>query len=355
MKILMAMSGGVDSSVAAHLLKSQGHELIGAMMKFFSDEDLGGAENSRACCTLSDADDARAVANFLQIPFYVFNFAKNFSDNVIEKFVREYQNGATPNPCIDCNRFMKFQKFLQRASELNCEKIATGHYARISCDANGRFFLKKGMDTTKDQSYVLYAMTQEQLSHTVFPLGELTKERVREIAACENFTNAEKRDSMDICFAPDGNYAAFIVNRTGACAQKGNFVNRSGKILGEHNGIINYTIGQRKGLGLTAPEPLFVVNLNAAENTVTVGSGEELFSKKLSARDVNLIAIEKIDGALRVSAKIRYAHAAQPATVFQTADDEIHVEFDGPQRAITRGQAVVLYDNETVIGGGTIC
>ena len=358
MKILVAMSGGVDSSVAAHLLKTKGHELTGAMMKFFSDDDLPPVKNTdRACCTLSDADDARAVANAMNIPFYVFNFAENFAETVMERFVRSYQNGTTPNPCIDCNRFLKFEKFIHRAAELECDKIATGHYARISQDANGRFLLKKGADTTKDQSYVLYAMTQTQLSRTVFPLGELKKEEVRAIAEAQLFVNAQKRDSQDICFAPDGDYAGFIERRTGSPQKKGRFIDRSGNILGEHKGIVHYTIGQRKGLGISAPEPLFVVALNSDENTITLGSDDDLFAKKLIARDINFIPFDTLNGSLRVSAKIRYAHKPQPATVFQTAADEILCEFDRPQRAITPGQAIVFYDaydGETIIGGATI-
>jgi len=351
-KVLIAMSGGVDSSVAAHLLKSEGYELIGAMMKLFSDEDL--SESTRSCCTLSDAEDARAVANLMGIPFFVFNFTDTFTSEVMERFIQAYKQGMTPNPCIDCNRFMKFQKFLHRASELECDYIATGHYARISRAANGRFLLKTGIDTTKDQSYVLYAMTQEQLSRTIFPLGELKKEDVRAIAEAQNFINAKKRDSQDICFAPDGDYAGFIERHTGTSTKKGYFINKNGKILGEHKGIINYTIGQRKGLGLTAPEPLFVLGLDVTENTVTVGASEELFTKTLTAHDINLIPIDKLDNSLRVQAKIRYAHDPQPATLWQTDNDCLHVQFDSPQRAITPGQAVVLYDGEIVIGGGTI-
>lgn len=356
MKTLIAMSGGVDSSVAAHLLKAGGHDLTGAMMKLFNDDDMPPASEkfSRACCTLSDSEDARAVANALGIPFYVFNFTENFAADVMDKFVRAYQNGTTPNPCIDCNRFMKFEKFLHRAAELECEKIATGHYARISRDANGRFLLQTGLDATKDQSYVLYAMTQEQLSRTLFPLGSLTKEEVREIADSQGFVNAQKKESMDICFAPDGDYAGFIKRRVGAPQKKGRFIDRSGKILGEHKGIVHYTVGQRKGLGISAPEPLYVTSVNAAENTVTLGPGEMLFTKKLAARDLNFIPFDKLAAPLRVTAKIRYAHTPQPVTIFQEGDDYIVAEFDRPQRAITPGQAVVFYDGETVIGGGTI-
>lgn len=353
MKILTAMSGGVDSSVAAYILKTAGHEQIGAMMKLFDLEGSFGDSNERSCCTLSDAEDARAVANSLEIPFFVFNFSEVFEAEVMERFVRGYRAGQTPNPCIDCNRFLKFEKFLHRAAELECDSVATGHYARISRDGE-RFLLKTGVDASKDQSYVLYAMTQEQLARTRFPLGELKKEEVRAIAEAQNFVNAQKRDSQDICFAPDGDYAGFIERHTGTRAPRGDFVSRSGKILGKHRGIINYTVGQRKGLGISAPEPLYVLALNSKNNTVTLGAGEELFIRTLTARDINLIALEKIDGDLRVQAKIRYAHNPQPAILRQLDGDRLHAEFSSPQRAITPGQAVVFYDGEIVIGGGTI-
>jgi len=357
MRILTAMSGGVDSSVAAFLLRENGNEVVGAMMKLFSDEALGELspeENSRACCTLSDADDARAVATRMHIPFYVFNFADVFEATVMRRFVGEYLCGRTPNPCIDCNRFMKFEKFLYRAQELDCAAIATGHYARITREPCGRFLLRMGKDAAKDQSYVLYTLTQTQLAHTRFPLGDLEKHEVRSIAEEQQFVTARKRDSQDICFAPNGDYAGFITRQTGTPPQKGNFVDAHGNVLGEHRGIINYTVGQRKGLGISAPAPLFVTKINPPDNTVTLGASETLFAKTLTARDINLIAADKIDGTLQVQAKIRYAHAPQPAKIHQTAPDEIRVEFNEPQRAITPGQAVVFYDSDVVVGGGVI-
>ncbi|MCL2218182.1 MAG: tRNA 2-thiouridine(34) synthase MnmA [Defluviitaleaceae bacterium] len=352
-KVLVAMSGGVDSSVAAYLLKSAGHELIGAMMKLYSTEDIHENSTHRGCCSLSDAEDARAVATSMDIPFFVFNFTDTFGAEVIERFVKAYEQGLTPNPCIDCNRFMKFKRLLHRSTELECDYISTGHYARISRE-NGRFLLKTGLDATKDQSYVLYAMTQPQLSRTLLPLGELTKEAVREIAAEQGFINARKKDSQDICFAPDGDYAGFIERYTFCPTKKGRFINKDGQTLGEHRGIINYTIGQRKGLGLFHPEPLYVLNLNAKDNTVTVGASDDLFATTLHACDINLIPMDKLDGPMRVQAKIRYSHPPAPATLWQLDDDTIRVEFDTPQRAITPGQAIVLYDGEIVIGGGTI-
>ena len=400
MKILIAMSGGVDSSVAAYLLRSQGHELIGAMMKLFdgdaeilhetcdisreskknshdskmvscdaSKNHLHDSQNisrdskknsrdshvnTRGCCTLSDAEDARAVANAIGVPFFVFNYKEIFDEKVLTRFVECYSNGITPNPCIDCNRFVKFEKFLHRANELECDSMATGHYARIEKDPIcGRFLLKTGVDFSKDQSYVLYAMTQNQLAKTIFPLGELKKEDVRKIAETNNFINAKKRDSQDICFAPKGDYAGFIA-RAGFSPPPGNFVDRDGKILGRHKGITNYTVGQRKGLGISASEPLFVTKINAAENIVVLGAKVELFSKKLFASEINFIPFEKLDEKIRVRAKIRYAHEPQNATLWQTSDDSVHVEFDAPQRAITPGQAVVFYDGDIVLGGGTI-
>jgi tRNA-specific 2-thiouridylase len=343
MKILTAMSGGVDSSVAAYLLQREGHEVIGGMMKLFTDDDFNSGEG-----------DARAIADSLGIPFYVFDVAEAFAAEVTERFVQAYLSGLTPNPCVDCNRFMKFGNFLSRASELECEKIATGHYARIEKSASGRFLLKKGADANKDQSYVLYTLTQEQLSHTVFPLGEMTKEEIRNIAETRGFANANKRDSQDICFVPDGDYAGFIERHTNSRSQKGNFISADGKISGEHKGIIHYTIGQRKGLGLSAANPLFVTAINAAENTIIVGASEELFSKNLFAHEINLIPFEKLNDSLRVNAKIRYAHVPQPATLRQTDIDRLHIEFDHPQRAITPGQSVVLYDGDIIIGGGKI-
>lgn len=347
------MSGGVDSSVAAYLLKSEGHDIIGAMMKLYQDENEDVNVNNRGCCALTDAEDARSVATSMNIPFFVFNFTDTFGIEVIDRFVKAYQQGRTPNPCIDCNRFMKFERFLHRATELDCSHIATGHYARIEKHHN-RYLLKTGLDLIKDQSYVLYAMTQAQLSRTLLPLGNLTKDEVRTIAQGQGFINAKKRDSQDICFAPDGNYTGFIERYTNTSIKKGNFINKNKQVLGEHKGIINYTIGQRKGLGLSSPHPLFVLNLNPTDNTVMLGQSEDLFSKTLTADDINLIPMDIITDKIRVQAKIRYAHTAAPAMLWQTSENTIHVEFDMPQRAISPGQAVVLYDGEVVIGGGTI-
>ena len=348
------MSGGVDSSVAAYLMKRQGFDCTGATMRLLNHED-SGISRERGCGSLEDAEDARSVASSLGMPFYVFSFEDDFKEQVISRFAEAYRNGETPNPCIDCNRFIKFGKLLHCAEELNIDHIATGHYARIGTDAgSGRYILKKGADLSKDQSYVLYALSQEQLKATIFPLGGLTKSQVREIALEQMFVNAGKRDSQDICFVRDGDYAGFIRQYTGREIEKGRFTDVDGNDLGENNGIVHYTIGQRKGLGLSAPEPLYVCAISAENNRVVVGTSDKLYTKTLTARDINLIPVDRINAPMKISAKIRYRQAEQPATVWQIGPDKLRVEFDSPQRAITKGQAVVLYDGETVIGGGTI-
>lgn len=348
------MSGGVDSSVAAFLTKEEGFDCAGATMKLFSNEDIGVEGESR-CCSLDDVEDARSVANRLGIPFFVFNFSDNFRREVIERFIAAYKSGATPNPCIDCNRFLKFDKFFSRAKELDIGHIVTGHYAAVYYDAaSRRWGLKKGTDESKDQSYVLYSLTQEQLAHTLLPLGGMSKTEVRDIARDNGFINAKKRESQDICFVPDGDYAAFIERYTGEPNRPGNFVDGEGRVLGRHRGFVRYTIGQRRGLGLSLREPLYVCAKRAADNTVILGRGEELFSKSLTASGINLIACERISSPLRLRAKVRYKQREQWATVEQTAEDRLRVDFDEPQRAVTPGQAVVLYDGSCVVGGGTI-
>lgn len=352
-KALIAMSGGVDSSVAAHIIKEQGYECIGVTMQLFKNEDIGLRE--KTCCSLEDVEDARSVASKLGMPHYVFNFTEDFKKCVIGSFAKAYERGATPNPCIDCNRYMKFEKLLLRAKQLNIDYIVTGHYARIEYDEkSGRYLLKKAVDSTKDQSYVLYSMTQEQLKHTLLPLGNLHKSEVREIAEKHGFINAKKHDSQDICFVRDGDYAKFIEEYTGKTFEKGKFVDKEGNVLGEHKGIIRYTIGQRKGLGLAMPKPMYVCSKSVEENTVTLCEDEELYSTSLDANGFNWIAYEKIDKPIRVCAKVRYKHIEQWATATQTSADTVHIEFDKPQRAIAKGQAVVLYDGDTVVGGGTI-
>ena len=354
-RALIAMSGGVDSSVAAMLMCREGYECIGVTMKLYDNEDIG-LSKGHTCCSLDDVEDARGVAYQLGMRFYVMNFKEDFSEKVIDRFVDAYETGRTPNPCIDCNRYMKFAKLYHRAQEVGCDVIVTGHYARIEYDENrGRWLLKKSKNTAKDQSYVLYFMTQEQLAHTRFPLGEFeTKEEVRSLAAEYHFTNAGKHDSQDICFVPDGNYAGFIERRTGKKYENGPFVDNEGNVLGEHKGIIRYTIGQRKGLGLALPAPLYVCRKDMKNNTVILSPEKDLYTKELMADDFNWIALEAPKEPIRVTAKTRY-HAREAAATAVSLDDKtVKIVFDEPQRAITSGQAVVLYDGDVVVGGGTI-
>lgn len=353
-KALIAMSGGVDSSVAALLIKQAGMRCIGAMMRLYNN-DAESPDGDKTCCTLDDAEDARAVARRLGFPFYVFNFRDDFEQQVIQKFIRCYECGLTPNPCIDCNRYLKFDRLLRRATELECDYIVTGHYARVRYDEiSGRYLLLRACDESKDQSYVLYALTQDQLSHTLLPLGELTKTEVRAIAERNGLINAHKRDSQDICFVPDGDYASFIAAYTGTAAEPGNFLSIDGRIVGQHRGAICYTLGQRKGLGLAMGAPVYVCAKNMDANTVTVGPNEALYARTLRAGDWNFFPFAAPTGPLRVTAKARYNQAPQPATAYPESDGAVRVEFDAPQRALTPGQAIVLYDGETVVGGGTI-
>lgn len=352
-KALVAMSGGVDSSVAAFLSKQAGFDCIGVTMKLFQNKDVG-INRERTCCSLNDVEDARSVARRMGIPYYVFNFSSDFKNQVIGRFIAAYESGATPNPCIDCNRYLKFDRLFQRARELGCEAVVTGHYARIEMQ-NGRYVLKKALDRSKDQSYVLYSLTQEQLAHVRFPLGELSKSEVRSIAEAQGFCNAEKPDSQDICFVPDGDYAAFLERYIGKRYPSGDVLDLSGQVIGQHRGAVRYTIGQRKGLGLTLNEPVYVCRKDMAANTVTVGPEQALFSQELWADDMNWISIDRLPKPMRVYAKIRYRQTEQPATVYPDENGKIRILFDKPQRAVTAGQAVVLYDCDTAVGGGIIC
>lgn len=354
-KALIAMSGGVDSSVAAYLIKEQGFDATGITLKLFDNEDIG-EKKEKTCCSLDDIDDARSVCYKLGIPYYVYNFKDSFRENVISRFISAYENGTTPNPCIDCNRYIKFEKLMQRADELEFDYVVTGHYAVIEYDEKSkRFLLKKSADLSKDQSYVLYSLTQKQLSRTLFPLGNMKKEQTREIAENLGLINAAKRDSQDICFVPDGDYAKFIEQYTGKSYPHGNFVDENGRVLGEHKGIIRYTVGQRKGLGLALPHPMYVKKKDLEKNEVILCDNESLFSRELYASDINLISCEKIDKPMKLKARVRYNQSEQPATVEQLDENTLHIVFDEPQRAISYGQAVVLYDGEYVVGGGTIC
>lgn len=352
MKILIAMSGGVDSSVAAKLLCDAGNECIGCTMKLFDNCDAG-LSRSRTCCSLDDIEDARSVAFSLGMRYYVFNFKDDFREKVIKKFASAYLAGQTPNPCIDCNRYMKFDKLYERARLLVCDKIATGHYARIEFDGE-KYLLKKARDESKDQSYVLYMLTQEQLAHTLFPLGELIKSETRAIAEASKLTNAQKPDSQDICFVLDGDYAAAIERLTGKTSAPGNFIDTDGNVLGTHRGITHYTIGQHRGLGLALPERRYVCKIDAGSGTVTLGSGTELYSREVLVRDFNWISGEAPSGPIRCSAKIRYRQPEQAANVEPLSENEALIRFDTPQRAVTPGQSAVLYDDDTVLGGGII-
>ena len=351
-RAIIAMSGGVDSSVAAALMKEQGYDCIGATMKLFQNEDVG-VSREHSCCSLDDVADARSVAYALDMPYYVFNFADRFREDVIDRFVQAYETGCTPNPCIDCNRYLKFRHLYDRAALLGCDTIATGHYARIERE-NGRYLLKKALDASKDQSYVLYMLTQEQLAHTQFPLGSLHKAETRQLADSLGFFNARKPDSQDICFVPDGDYAAFIRRHSGKADTPGDFVDESGRILGRHKGIAHYTIGQRKGLGIPFNQPLYVKAIDLKSNQVILSGNDALFSQQLTGENFNWIAWEAPPRQFRCSAKIRYRQTEQPCEVTVEEDGSVQVLFDRPQRAITPGQAVVLYDGDTVLGGGTI-
>ena len=349
MKALIAMSGGVDSSVAALLMSDD--ERVGCTMRLFDAEDTGIARPN-TCCSLEDVEDARAVCRRLGIPYYVFNFKDDFEEKIIRRFIDSYRRGITPNPCIDCNRFMKFDKLFDRAVQLGCDCVVTGHYARIE-GHNGRYVLKKALDPAKDQSYVLYSLTQEQLAHVRFPLGGLSKDEVRRIAEENGFVNAAKPDSQDICFVPDGDYAGFIERSSGA-VPAGDFVTSDGKVLGRHKGITHYTIGQRKHLGISVGAPIYVVKINADDNTVVLGDEKYLFGTMAQVEDFNWISGEAPEQPIRCRAKTRYRQKEQPATAFPNPDGTVTVIFDEPVRAITPGQACVLYDGDVVLGGGEI-
>lgn len=351
-KVMIGMSGGVDSSVAAFLLQKESFEVIGATMKLYNNEDIDFV-SEKTCCSLDDVLDAKSVCARLGIRHYTLNMTDDFKKEVIERFILAYQNGFTPNPCIDCNRYMKFSKMLHKAQELNIDYVATGHYARIEKQGD-RYILKKAVDLSKDQSYVLYSLTQEQLKVTKFPLGNYTKQQVREIAEENGFVNARKHESQDICFVPDGDYSKFIEYYTGKTYPCGDFVDMNGKRLGEHKGIIRYTIGQRRGLGLALPASMYVVEKDVDNNKVILGFNDDLFKKEVNVKNISFTACDGLDKPERLCAKIRYNQKEQPATVTQTDENHFTIVFDEPQRAITKGQAAVLYDGDTVVGGGTI-
>lgn len=347
------MSGGVDSSVAALLMKNQGFDCMGITMKLFHHDELH-ANAAHKCCSMDDIEDAKKVSADLSMEHEVMDFSDGFEEKIIGNFIEYYEKGWTPNPCINCNRYMKFDKLFQRAQELGYDYVVTGHYARVEYNQNtNRYELKKGLDPTKDQSYVLYTLSQEQLSHTLFPLGGMPKAQVRQLAEEYGFVTAHKQDSQDICFV-DGDYAEYIKAHTGRQYKAGNFVDREGNVLGRHKGIIHYTIGQRKGLGLSLKRPMFVCELRMDTNEVVLTEQEGLFSHTVIAENLNMISVDHIEGEMRVKAKIRYRQEEQWATARQVSEDCIEVVFDEPQRAVTKGQALVLYDGDVVVGGGTI-
>lgn len=356
MKYLVAMSGGVDSSVAARLLIEAGNDCIGCTMKLFDNPDAG-VPQTHTCCSLEDVEDARAVARRLGIPHYVFNFSPDFRRQVIERFADSYMRGITPNPCIDCNRYIKFDKLFTRAAILGCDAVATGHYARIRYEG-GKYQLLRGADVTKDQSYVLYMLTQHQLAHISFPLGELRKSEVRAIADEEVFVNAGKPDSQDICFVPDGDYARVVQLHSATAAEPGNFITTDGRVIGRHRGIIHYTIGQHRGLGAElagrTPGKLFVCAVCPENNTVVLGSEADLYVRQADICDVNWISGEIPQGRVRCQVRTRYRQPEQWAVVTPGSNGKAHIVFDAPQRAVTPGQAAVMYDGDVVLGGGTV-
>ena len=346
------MSGGVDSSVAAYLLKEQGYDVIGVTMQIWQ-EDKEYEEREGGCCSLSAVDDARRVADKIGIPFYVLNFRDSFKKNVIDYFIDEYMEGKTPNPCIACNKYLKFDELLKKAQGIGADYIATGHYAKIE-EHNGRYILVKSDDDKKDQTYALYNMTQEQLAHTLMPCGEYTKDRIREIAKEIGLDVHNKKDSEEICFISDNNHGKYISEAMPGKVKQGNFVDKDGNILGKHKGIVYYTIGQRKGLGLAMGRPVFVTDINPLTNEVVVGAEEDIFKTDLICKDINFIAFDNLDKSLELKAKIRYSAKPATATITPLENGKVRVSFKEKQRAITKGQSVVFYLDDLVVGGGII-
>lgn len=355
-KVVVGMSGGVDSSVAAYLLKEAGYDVIGVTMQIWQDEEEYAQQENGGCCGLSAVEDARRVAEMLEIPYYVMNFKKEFKTSVMDYFVEEYLHGRTPNPCIACNRYVKWEALLKRSLEIGADYIATGHYAQVERLADGRYAICNSVTAAKDQTYALYNLTQEQLSHTLMPVGAYTKDQVREIAARIGLAVADKKDSQEICFVPDDDYASFIEQETGKKAICGNFVDKSGKILGQHKGITHYTIGQRRGLQIAAGRRIFVTEIRPETNEVVLGEGEEVFSHTVTANHLNFMAVKEIPigTSMELLGKIRYGHKGSPCRVTRTDEDTLVCHFPEPVRAVTPGQALVLYQDQYVAAGGTI-
>ena len=349
------MSGGVDSSVAALLLKKQGYDVIGVTMQIWQDEAEEIKEENGGCCGLSAVDDARRVAQRLDIPYYVMNFKKEFQENVIDYFVEEYSKGRTPNPCIACNRYVKWESLLTKSLGLGAEYIATGHYARIEQLPNGRFAIRNSVTAAKDQTYALYNLTQSQLAHTLMPVGAYPKDEIRQMAEEAGLPVAHKKDSQEICFIPDHDYAAFIERESGKTVPgPGNFVSADGEILGKHKGITHYTVGQRKGLNLSLGHPVFVTGIRPETNEVVIGENEDVFTDTLTCSRLNFMSVPDLSEPMRVKAKIRYAHQGALCLIEKIGEDRVKCTFEEPVRAVTPGQAAVFYDGEYVLGGGTI-
>lgn len=354
MKVVVGMSGGVDSSVAAYLLKQQGYEVIGVTMQIWQKEDNQTVEENGGCCGLSAVEDARRVAQMLDIPYYVMNFREEFDQKVIQYFMQEYLHGRTPNPCIACNRYVKWESLLQRSMQIGADYIATGHYARIEQLPNGRYAIRNSVTAAKDQTYALYNLTQEQLKHTKMPVGAYEKSQIRSIAEELGLYVAHKPDSMEICFVPDQDYARFIEENSGVKIPEGNFVTTDGTVVGRHRGITHYTVGQRKGLNLSMGHPVFVLEIRPETNEVVIGDGTEVYSDRLVCSNLNFMSVPDFPDDFPVVAKIRYNHRGTKAHVRRIAEDRAEVVFEEPVRAVTPGQAVVFYDGEYVAGGGTI-
>ncbi|MDO4297608.1 MAG: tRNA 2-thiouridine(34) synthase MnmA [Lachnospiraceae bacterium] len=353
-RVVVGMSGGVDSSVAAYLLKETGYDVIGVTMQIWQKEEREIQEENGGCCGLSAVEDARRVASMLEIPYYVMNFRDEFQKQVIDYFMAEYLAGRTPNPCIACNRYVKWESLLRRSMEIGADYIATGHYARIVKLPNGRYTVAKSKTAAKDQTYALYNLTQHQLSHTLMPVGEFEKEEVRKIAETIGLRVAHKPDSMEICFVPDQDYAGFIREHSGREIPEGNFVTKDGTVVGRHKGITHYTVGQRKGLNLSMGKPVFVLEIRPETNEVVIGDNLDVFSDRLLCNRLNFMSIPDLDGEMEVTAKIRYNHQGAKAVVRRLDEDLAEVVFEEPVRAVTPGQAVVFYDGAYVAGGGTI-
>ena len=353
--VMVGMSGGVDSSVAAAILLDKGYDVVGVTMQIWPDMGEERQKTEGGCCSLSAVDDARRVAERLGIPYYVLNFKDVFQEKVIDYFKEEYIRGRTPNPCIACNRYVKFEALLQKAVSMGMDYVATGHYARTEYDQHShRYLLKKSATAAKDQTYALYTLTQEQLSRTLFPIGDYTKDRVREMAREIGLTVASKPDSQEICFVEDDDYGRFISENSSFEVKHGDFLDISGKKLGKHKGIIHYTVGQRKGLGVSFGKPMYVVSVNPDENTVVLGEEKDVFTGSLTASDLNFISIDGLKNQMKITAKIRYSAKEAVARLDPVDEGRVMVEFETPQRAITPGQSVVFYDGETVVGGGVI-